>query len=235
MPVIPSQGSVGAIGDLAPLAHLISALMGYGRIDVAGDSHAGRRRARDSSASSRSQLGPKEGLALINGTQASTAHRARRLVPGRARVRRRDRRRRAVGRCAQGLGQAVRPAHFGASRPARPDPRRRRDRAGCSTAARSSTSHVTLRPGAGPLQLPLPAAGDGRRARPARQCRAHADHRSRRGDRQSDRLSRRGQRDLRRQFPCPAGRLRRRHRSPWRLCEVGSISERRTRCWSIPR
>src|SRR6478752_2897117 len=37
MPVIPSQGSVGASGDLAPLAHLISALMGYGRIDVAGD------------------------------------------------------------------------------------------------------------------------------------------------------------------------------------------------------
>ena len=37
VPVIPSQGSVGASGDLAPLAHLISALMGYGRIDVAGD------------------------------------------------------------------------------------------------------------------------------------------------------------------------------------------------------
>src|SRR3954452_8901510 len=36
MPVIPSQGSVGASGDLAPLAHLISALMGYGRIDLAG-------------------------------------------------------------------------------------------------------------------------------------------------------------------------------------------------------
>jgi histidine ammonia-lyase len=37
MPVIPSQGSVGASGDLAPLAHLISALMGYGRIDVGGN------------------------------------------------------------------------------------------------------------------------------------------------------------------------------------------------------
>src|SRR6476660_1462533 len=37
MPLIPSQGSVGASGDLAPLAHLIAALMGYGRIDVAGD------------------------------------------------------------------------------------------------------------------------------------------------------------------------------------------------------
>ena len=37
MPLIPAQGSVGASGDLAPLAHLIAALMGYGRIDVAGE------------------------------------------------------------------------------------------------------------------------------------------------------------------------------------------------------
>ena len=37
MPLIPSQGSVGASGDLAPLAHLIAALMGYGEIDVAGE------------------------------------------------------------------------------------------------------------------------------------------------------------------------------------------------------
>jgi len=72
MPLIPSQGSVGASGDLAPLAHLISALMGYGRIDVAGDilpaGDALTRIGLDPL-----QLGPKEGLALINGTQASTA------------------------------------------------------------------------------------------------------------------------------------------------------------------
>jgi histidine ammonia-lyase len=72
MPVIPSQGSVGASGDLAPLAHLISALMGYGRIDIAGDvmpaAYALKRIALEPL-----QLGPKEGLALINGTQASTA------------------------------------------------------------------------------------------------------------------------------------------------------------------
>src|SRR3954465_12961311 len=37
MPLIPSQGSVGASGDLAPLAHLISALMGYGRICFSGE------------------------------------------------------------------------------------------------------------------------------------------------------------------------------------------------------
>jgi histidine ammonia-lyase len=72
MPLIPCQGSVGASGDLAPLAHLIAALMGYGRIDVAGSvmsaSDALGRIGLDPL-----QLGPKEGLALINGTQASTA------------------------------------------------------------------------------------------------------------------------------------------------------------------
>src|SRR4051812_32861385 len=72
MPVIPSQGSVGASGDLAPLAHLIAALMGYGRIDLAGEiipAPAALQRLGLEPL----QLGPKEGLALINGTQASTA------------------------------------------------------------------------------------------------------------------------------------------------------------------
>ena len=72
MPLIPSQGSVGASGDLAPLAHLIAALMGYGRVDLAGEivpaASALERLGLDPL-----QLGPKEGLALINGTQASTA------------------------------------------------------------------------------------------------------------------------------------------------------------------
>jgi histidine ammonia-lyase len=72
MPVIPAQGSVGASGDLAPLAHLIAALMGHGSIDVAGEvmsaAPALRRLGMEPL-----QLGPKEGLALINGTQMSTA------------------------------------------------------------------------------------------------------------------------------------------------------------------
>jgi histidine ammonia-lyase len=72
MPLIPSQGSVGASGDLAPLAHLISALMGYGRIDLAGEI-IGAAAALDRLGLVPLQLGPKEGLALINGTQASTA------------------------------------------------------------------------------------------------------------------------------------------------------------------
>jgi len=72
MPLIPSQGSVGASGDLAPLAHLIAALMGYGRIDVAGEMVPARE-ALDRIGLEQLVLGPKEGLALINGTQASTA------------------------------------------------------------------------------------------------------------------------------------------------------------------
>jgi histidine ammonia-lyase len=72
MPVIPAQGSVGASGDLAPLAHLIAALMGFGSIDVAGVvMPAGA--ALQKLGMDPLQLGPKEGLALINGTQASTA------------------------------------------------------------------------------------------------------------------------------------------------------------------
>ena len=72
VPLIPAQGSVGASGDLAPLAHLIAAMLGEGRIDVAGEILP----AKDALAKLNVQpleLGPKEGLALINGTQASTA------------------------------------------------------------------------------------------------------------------------------------------------------------------
>jgi histidine ammonia-lyase len=72
MPVIPSQGSVGASGDLAPLAHLIAALMGKGRIDVRGEVLAADA-ALKTLGMRPLELGPKEGLALINGTQASAA------------------------------------------------------------------------------------------------------------------------------------------------------------------
>jgi histidine ammonia-lyase len=72
MPVIPAQGSVGASGDLAPLAHLIAALMGFGNVDVAGKTMPAGV-ALQQLGMEPLQLGPKEGLALINGTQASTA------------------------------------------------------------------------------------------------------------------------------------------------------------------
>jgi histidine ammonia-lyase len=71
-PVVPAQGSVGASGDLAPLAHLSAALIGEGAILLGGE----RMPAADALATLGLEplvLGPKEGLALINGTQVSTA------------------------------------------------------------------------------------------------------------------------------------------------------------------
>ena len=72
MPLIPSQGSVGASGDLAPLAHMVAALMGEGRIDLAGTVMPAAE-ALQKLGLAPLVLAPKEGLALINGTQASTA------------------------------------------------------------------------------------------------------------------------------------------------------------------
>lgn len=73
-PVIPSRGSVGASGDLAPLAHLALVLIGEGTATT-GDS-PDPRAGRDALAAARLApvtLEAKEGLALINGTQASVA------------------------------------------------------------------------------------------------------------------------------------------------------------------
>ena len=72
LPVIPAQGSVGASGDLAPLAHLAAAMIGRGEAVVGGERlPAATALARAGLAPV--ALGPKEGLALINGTQFSTA------------------------------------------------------------------------------------------------------------------------------------------------------------------
>ena len=72
LPVIPSQGSVGASGDLAPLAHLSCALIGEGEVRLNGEKMPARE-ALSRIGSAPLVLGPKEGLALLNGTQISTA------------------------------------------------------------------------------------------------------------------------------------------------------------------
>jgi histidine ammonia-lyase len=72
VPVIPGQGSVGASGDLAPLAHLTAALMGVGAFHH-GDSTIDAAHALSHAGLKPLALGPKEGLALLNGTQISTA------------------------------------------------------------------------------------------------------------------------------------------------------------------
>ncbi len=72
VPVVPHQGSVGASGDLAPLAHMAAVMIGAGEAMVDGQRLPGAE-ALARAGLTPLVLGPKEGLALINGTQFSTA------------------------------------------------------------------------------------------------------------------------------------------------------------------
>ncbi|MEM1047098.1 MAG: histidine ammonia-lyase [Pseudomonadota bacterium] len=72
VPVVPLQGSVGASGDLAPLAHLAAVMQGDGEAVFEGQTLPGGA-ALSAAGLAPITLGPKEGLALINGTQFSTA------------------------------------------------------------------------------------------------------------------------------------------------------------------
>ena len=72
-PVVPCQGSVGASGDLAPLAHMAAAMIGVGQIEIGGQRLTAVG-ALAKAGLSPLTLGPKEGLALLNGTQFSTAN-----------------------------------------------------------------------------------------------------------------------------------------------------------------
>ncbi|OLD61097.1 MAG: histidine ammonia-lyase, partial [Armatimonadetes bacterium 13_1_40CM_3_65_7] len=72
LPIVPEQGSLGASGDLAPLSHVALALLGEGEVVLRGV----RMRAQaalETTGLAPLRLGPKEGLALINGTQFITA------------------------------------------------------------------------------------------------------------------------------------------------------------------
>ena len=72
MPVIPGQGSVGASGDLAPLAHMTAAVIGEGQVIFRGESMPAAE-ALHRAGLHPVELSAKEGLGLINGTQVSTA------------------------------------------------------------------------------------------------------------------------------------------------------------------
>ena len=86
LPVVPGQGSVGASGDLAPLAHMALLLVGEG-LAWSGDKHIPGGEALAKAGLKPIQLQPKEGLALINGTQLITSlgnlavARLRKLIP----------------------------------------------------------------------------------------------------------------------------------------------------------
>ena len=69
IPIVPEKGSVGASGDLAPLAHLFLPLIGLGEVTYQGRTYKAQQ-LLDKFSLSPVDLGPKEGLALINGTQS---------------------------------------------------------------------------------------------------------------------------------------------------------------------
>ena len=73
VPVVPAQGSVGASGDLAPLAHMTAAMIGVGEMFV-GDERLPAADALARAGLAPLELGPKEGLALLNGTQFSCSY-----------------------------------------------------------------------------------------------------------------------------------------------------------------
>ncbi len=72
-PIVPDQGSVGASGDLAPLAHMTAVMIGHGTALVKGQTRPAAQALQEAGLTPLI-LGPKEGLALINGTQFSTAY-----------------------------------------------------------------------------------------------------------------------------------------------------------------
>ena len=144
LPEVPSRGSVGASGDLAPLAHLALPLVGEGRARVGGELLSG------ADALARAGLEPlrlqaKEGLSLVNGTQFMGAFAALGLVRARRLAQGRRRRLRALGRGAPGLTRqlpARNPRAQAAAR-AKPPPRQ--------TSWRSSRARRSSRPTAGAI------------------------------------------------------------------------------------
>lgn len=81
LPLVPSRGSVGASGDLAPLAHLALPLLGKGRVRIAGKERTATKGLRKAGIKPL-VLQPKEGLALINGTQGMTSILALAVIDG---------------------------------------------------------------------------------------------------------------------------------------------------------
>ncbi|MDH3600070.1 MAG: histidine ammonia-lyase [Candidatus Tectomicrobia bacterium] len=86
VPVVPCKGSVGASGDLAPLAHMALAMIGEGSVwhnTIEGWQMAPARQALEASGLMPIQFEAKEGLAVVNGTQAMTAYAAWSLLQAR--------------------------------------------------------------------------------------------------------------------------------------------------------
>jgi histidine ammonia-lyase len=188
-PCIPSKGSVGASGDLAPLAHMSAVLLGLGEVRCGGKilpAADGLKRA----ALEPLRLGPKEGLALLNGTQVSTALALTGLFETQN-----------VFAAAMVAGSMSVDAAMGSDTPFDDRIHQLRGHRGqIETACRLSGAAGgqqdprvpphRRRQGAGPLQPALPAAGDGCLPRRDAPLRGDPAHRGQRRHRQSAGLSR---------------------------------------------
>ena len=143
-PVVPEQGSVGASGDLAPLAHLALPLIGRGEVEVGGTVVPAGQALREAGLEPL-ELGPKEGLALLNGTQLMGAIGALLLADADRLVRTASRRsrdeRRGAARDGCGLRRRL-PARATAPGPGRG----RRASSGTCCATAISSAAITTRP-----------------------------------------------------------------------------------------
>ena len=233
IPVIPAQGSVGASGDLAPLAHLAAAMIGDRRRLLRRRAHA-RGDALGRAGLEPLVLGPKEGLALLNGTQFSTAHALARAVRGRARL---PVGARSPARCRPTPPAApTRPFDARiqiAARPSRTDRCRRRAARADGRAAPSAPRIASATTACRTLLPALPAAGDGRRARPDAAGGGDARDRGERRLRQSADL----RRHRRGAFPAAISTPSRSRSPPtcWRSPSARSARSpsAASRCWSI--
>ena len=209
LPRVPARGSVGASGDLAPLAHLALPLVGEGEAWFDGTLYGGRGRARRSRP--RADQAGGEGRAVAD--QRHAVHgldgRARAGARAAARPHRRPRLR-ALARVAPGLADELPPGDPRGAAAARAD-RLGRERPPPARGVGDHRVASLVRQGAGRLLAALRAAGARREPRPPRLRRGDRRGRAERRDRQSARARRRRARRLERQLPRPAARVRARH------------------------
>ena len=204
LPRVPSRGSVGASGDLAPLAHLALPLIGEGEATFEGRQLPGGE-ALEQAGLEPVQLQAKEGLSLVNGTQFMAAFGALGMI-------RADRLAKTADiACAislealQGSRTSFLPADPGAA--AAPGPvRLGGERAPAARGLGDQRVAPLVRPGAGRLLASLRAAGARRLARPARLRAPDGRRRAERRHRQPARARRRRDARLERQLPRPAAR-----------------------------
>ena len=149
LPVVPSRGSVGASGDLAPLAHVAVVLCGEGRATYGGEELDGGEALRRAGLAP-IELAAKEGLALINGTHLMAACGGARAARRAAAAGCRHRHRGALARGLHGLDDAVRRAHPRSA----PAPRAGRGRGPAARPARGQRRSSRATPTAGACRIP---------------------------------------------------------------------------------